>query len=103
LVFNCEKLEIDKSAVETDSKISGLLSERQVEGKFAFDILLRDKFPFQPPIVMTKTKFCEPSLADGRDLLLHILPKDISEWRPSMNLYELIQQIPEFIRETLLQ
>lgn len=52
---------------------------------------------------MTKTKFCEPSLADGRDLLLHILPRDNSEWRPSMNLYELIQQIPEFIRETLLQ
>lgn len=58
--------------------------------KFNFDILLRDKFPFQPPLIMTKTRFCSPSLADGRDLLQHILPADQNEWRPSMNLYELI-------------
>jgi hypothetical protein len=36
--------------------------------KFNFDILLRDKFPFQAPLVIAKTKFCSPSLADGRDL-----------------------------------
>ena len=42
--------------------------------KFNFDILLRDKFPFQPPLILTKTTFAMPSLADGRDLLLHILP-----------------------------
>ena len=58
-------------------------------------------------------QFCSPSLADGRDLLYHIIPKkeevkgeendqgDEREWRPSMNLYELIQQIPNFISETL--
>lgn len=69
--------------------------------KFNFDILLRDKFPFQPPLVMTKTRFCMPSLADGRDLLAHILPPEQNEWRPSMNLYELIQQIPNFIQETI--
>ena len=50
---------------------------------------------------MTKTKFCNPSLADGRDLLTHVLPPGQTEWRPSMNLYELIQQIPHFIQETL--
>jgi hypothetical protein len=38
-------------------------------------------------------------LADGRDLLLHIIPKDEDDWRPSMNLYELIQHIPDFIAE----
>jgi len=42
----------------------------------------------------------QPSLADGRDLLYHIIPKDKTdengerEWKPSMNLYNLIQQIP---------
>jgi hypothetical protein len=50
-------------------------------------------------------------------LLYHILPKkkienkdedddvregDEPEWLPSMNLYELIQYIPDFISETLL-
>jgi ubiquitin-protein ligase len=60
--------------------------------KFNFDILLRDKFPFQPPLVITKTAFGEPnSLADGRDLLLHILPELKTEWMPSMNLCELIK------------
>ena len=69
--------------------------------RFNFDILLRDKFPFQPPLVMTKTSFCEPSLADGRDLLTHILPKNQKEWMPSMNLSDLIQQIPEFVRRCM--
>ena len=46
-----------------------------------------------------KDQFCSPSLADGRDLLLHIIPKDEEDWRPSMNLYELIQHIPEFIAD----
>jgi ubiquitin-protein ligase len=71
--------------------------------KFNFDILLRDKYPFQPPLIMTKTRFCLPSLADGRDLLQHILPSDQNEWRPSMNLYELIQQIPNFIQEVVVK
>ena len=68
---------------------------------FNFDILLRDKFPFQPPLVMTKTMFSTPTLADGRDLLTHLLPKGETEWRPSMNLYELINQIPIFIQEVI--
>ena len=46
---------------------------------------------------MTKTRFSNPSLADGRDLLNHLLPGDQKEWRPSMNLFEIIQQIPVFI------
>mmetsp|Transcript_37625 Transcript_37625/g.57656 ORF Transcript_37625/g.57656 Transcript_37625/m.57656 type:complete len:98 (+) Transcript_37625:267-560(+) len=65
---------------------------------------------------MTRTTFCSPSLADGRDLLYEIIPKkeeekkeeeeghlnfEAGEWRPSMNLYELIQCIPEFIENTL--
>ena len=50
---------------------------------YYFDILLRDKYPFQPPIIMTRTnvsllgvltfQFCKPSLADGRDLLSDII------------------------------
>ena len=66
-----------------------------------FDILLRDKFPFQPPLIMTKTRYSNPSLADGRDLLRELLPGDQGEWRPSMNLYEIIQQIPVFISDTI--
>lgn len=64
-------------------------------------------------------QFCTPTLADGRDLLYEIIPKtpvkkaeeqkehefeDISEeanavaeWRPSMNLFDLIKSIPSFI------
>ncbi len=67
------------------------------QDKFHFDILLRDKFPFQPPLLLTKTSFGTPSLADGRDLLLQVLPHKKTEWMPSMNLCELIKQIPAFI------
>ena len=62
-------------------------------------------------------------MADGRDLLYQIIPKnnkkienrdeddevkeeessgDGNEWLPSMNLFELIQCIPDFISETLI-
>lgn len=50
---------------------------------------------------MTKTAFCQPSLYDGRDLLRHLLPDSQTEWRPSMNLFEVIQQIPKFLSETI--
>jgi len=53
---------------------------------------------------MTRTTFSTPTLADGRDLLYHIIPKKFEgEWRPSMNLFDLIQHIPDFIVETLTQ
>jgi hypothetical protein len=32
---------------------------------------------------------------------MHIIPKEEDDWRPSMNLHELIQSIPHFIAETL--
>lgn len=50
---------------------------------------------------MSKTNFCQPSFADGRDLLLNLLPADSTEWRPSMNLQELILQLPVFIERTM--
>lgn len=34
-------------------------------------------------------------------MLLHVLPKGRPEWMPSMNLSDLIKQIPDFIRESL--
>ena len=61
------QLEIAKTA---------LTIEQNTIETFNFDILLRDKFPFQPPLIMTKTRFSNPSLADGRDLLRHLLPND---------------------------
>ena len=68
-------------------------------------------------------QFCTPTLADGRDLLYEIIPKTtpskkqeeqkehefveiteesgVAEWRPSMNLFDLINQIPVFISNLL--
>mmetsp|Transcript_9633 Transcript_9633/g.16178 ORF Transcript_9633/g.16178 Transcript_9633/m.16178 type:complete len:110 (+) Transcript_9633:58-387(+) len=60
-------LEIDRSTVKSQ------LLDKSIQ-RFYFDILLRDKYPFQPPIIMTRTTFCSPSLADGRDLLYHVIP-----------------------------
>lgn len=50
---------------------------------------------------MAKTYFCTPPLNDGRDLLIHLLPKGETEWRPSLNLYELIMQIPGLIQDAI--
>ena len=49
---------------------------------------------------MAKTNFCVPSLADGRDLLSELLPEDAVEWRPSLNLYDLIMKLPKLIEKT---
>jgi hypothetical protein len=32
---------------------------------------------------------------------MHIIPKEEEDWRPSMNLYDLIQKIPFFITEVV--
>jgi len=41
-------LEVDRSAVKSQ------FLDKSIE-RFHFDILLRDKYPFQPPIIMTRT------------------------------------------------
>ena len=69
-------MEIAKSAIGSGSPIE----------KFNFEILLRDKYPFQPPMVMTKTRFGKPAFADGRDLLEHVLPDGEKDWRPDMTI-----------------
>mmetsp|Transcript_10645 Transcript_10645/g.7950 ORF Transcript_10645/g.7950 Transcript_10645/m.7950 type:complete len:157 (+) Transcript_10645:225-695(+) len=38
----------------------------------------------------------EPTIADGRDILCHLMGEE-KDWRPSMNLLDLIQRIPEFV------
>jgi hypothetical protein len=42
-------------------------------------------------------------LADGRDLLLHVLPGGKTEWQPSITLFEIIQEFPNFIRSFIQQ
>ena len=71
------QLEIQKEALGNSKLIDSSIQF------YYFDILLRDKYPFQPPIIMTRTnvsllgvmtfQFCKPSLADGRDLLSDII------------------------------
>ena len=70
--------------------------------KYKFEILLKEKFPFKPPVQSTSCPFSNPSIADGRDLLQNILPHVGNDsWRPSMNLSELIKQIPTFVHEVV--
>ena len=52
---------------------------------------------------MTKSKFGNPCLADGRDLLLHVLPDGHKEWLPSLSIQQVITQIPKFVKEYLNQ
>ena len=42
------QLEIDRSTVKSQ------YLDKSIE-RFYFDILLRDKYPFQPPLIMTRT------------------------------------------------
>jgi hypothetical protein len=42
-------------------------------------------------------------LADGRDLLLYVLPGGKTEWQPSITLFEIIQEFPNFIRSVIQQ
>ena len=40
--------------------------------KYNFDILLREKYPFEAPQITTRTRFGPVSLADGRDIFREI-------------------------------
>jgi hypothetical protein len=44
------QLEIERSAVNGAQAL-----DRSID-RFHFEILLRDKFPFQPPLITTRTK-----------------------------------------------
>lgn len=96
------KLEIDYTAMSDQAnKAVAKQTGAKVE-KYKFEILLKEKFPFKPPVLSTSCPFSNPSLADGRDLLQNILPHVGNDsWRPSMNLSELIKQIPTFVHEVV--
>jgi ubiquitin-protein ligase len=97
-------LEIDIAAISEQAKKAITKQVGEQVNKFNFEILLKEKFPFKPPVVTTRTSFSNPSLADGRDLLDQILPHCGNDsWRPSMNLSELIKQIPSFIHDVVCQ
>ena len=68
--------------------------------KLHFEVFLSDKFPFQPPQIYCKTKFCQPTIDDRRDVLEEVIQK---EWEPRMTIYEAVQLIPEFVSDTLIQ
>jgi ubiquitin-protein ligase len=90
-------LEIDKSAVNLDA--TATQNEVVPIQKYNFDILLREKYPFEAPQITTRTRvsngmlillqFGPVPLADGRDLFCEILSSD-QKWNPQMTIYELI-------------
>lgn len=62
-----------------------------------FEVHIEGKYPFQAPKILTKTEFCSPSLADGRDLLRDIIG---SQWTPSLTMNHLATQLPDFVVRT---
>ena len=68
---------------------------------FQFDILVSQNYPISPPKIRTvssvrlsQVQFGNPSLADGRDLLIEIIKK---KWTTTTTLFETIIAIPGFI------
>ena len=68
--------------------------------KFVFDIFLDDKFPFQQPQILCRTDFSVQPSTDGRDIFQEILKSD---WKIANKLYEIVQYIPEFIQEVIIE
>ena len=75
LVLHVSTTEMTFWQIEISSDIidSNHLDQR-IE-KLFFDLILSKMFPCEPPKVLCKTKFCHPTIADGRDLL-----EEIIEW-----------------------
>ena len=65
-----------------------------------FILLLKSDYPNTPPILYCISRFCEPELCDGRDLLEDTLQM---KWNPkSFFLKLIVSQIPSFIQRYLL-
>ena len=62
-----------------------------------FLIILDIWYPEQPPKLLAKSEFCNPSLRDGRDLLHEVYP----EWKKSTKLESLIKSLPQFISRVI--
>ncbi|CEM26215.1 unnamed protein product [Vitrella brassicaformis CCMP3155] len=69
-----------------------------LNGDISFTVAPSQQFPFKPPHVFCLTRFCFPSLADGRDLVYDVIRKD---WVPSTTYASIIRQLPGFIDRVL--
>ena len=79
------------------SLINSTLKPEQIE-KYIFEAFLDKRFPFVSPQIKCRTEFCEPSLADERDLTASIVGQ---EWHPALTVAEMMKLVPEFITRTL--
>lgn len=61
---------------------------------FTFNLILHNRYPFEPPKLFAMTNFSFPSLADYRDISQDIIGE---EWKPMITLAQIINKIPEFI------
>jgi hypothetical protein len=80
----------------TKELLSELFREekQRLTNPVVFELLLEPKFPFVFPKLFCRTKFTDPSLADGRDYTNNIIGKI---WTPSVLLSQIVGMIPEFI------
>ena len=68
------------------------ISQEKEVGVF-FDIVLSFNYPISPPLIFCKSKFCSPSLADGRDLLNSV----ILDWSPKVTISDIIKKLVNFL------
>lgn len=61
--------------------------------KHSFEVRLREKYPYQAPLVFCKSLHLQP-LNDGRDLITAVLTQP---WKATNTIYELVSRIPDFI------
>lgn len=69
-------------------------------GDVVFEVHLEGKFPFAPPVLCCVTHFTRPTIADGRDLLQHVIR---STWSPSYTISSLVSELPGLVRSCATQ
>ena len=82
--------------------LEGKKINESLENDISFLIHIRPNYPFKPPrvyclshvIIIVFKQFCEPSIADGRDLFQDIMD---FKWNINYSILDIVGKIPLFL------
>jgi ubiquitin-conjugating enzyme E2 T len=83
-----------------EARIIGASSTPYEGGIFTLDIILPDRYPFEPPKVTFMTKIYHPNIDDKGRICLDILKMPpFGSWRPAQNISSVLASIQLLLSE----
>ena len=79
-----------------DKRIIGIdvaVEKSKIPNIIIFLLILNGNYPLEAPNIIAKSNFCQPTLMDGRDLLIEIYPRWVAN---KTKLIDIVQKVTPF-------